>query len=101
MNDLTHPATAWTLAQVEALASAVASSTESLEANRVGYRIGTRINIDVLNAQQQLYTARRDLARARSEALMQGLRLKAAVGSLAESDIVAINQLLVDTRGTP
>lgn len=89
------------LAQVEALASAVESSAESLEANRVGYRIGTRINIDVLNAQQQLYTARRDLARAKGEALLHGLRLKAAVGALDESDIVAINRLLADSRGAP
>lgn len=89
-------------AQIEALSSAVASSSDSVDANRVGYRIGTRINIDVLNAEQQLYTTRRDLARAKIETLMHGLRLKAATGSLDESDVVALNTLLAtngkDTR---
>jgi outer membrane protein len=81
-------------AQVDALASAEVSSQSAVEDNKVGYRIGTRINIDVLNAQQQLYTTRRDLARARVDALMQGLRLKAAVGTLDESDVMAVNRLL-------
>ena len=81
-------------AQIEALDSAVASSRDAVEANRIGYRIGTRINIDVLNAEQQLYTAKRDLVRAKTETLMQGLRLKAAVGELGDADVAAINQLL-------
>jgi outer membrane protein len=82
-------------AQIEALSSAVVSSQSSVEANKIGYRIGTRINIDVLNAEQQLYATRRDLAKARIETLMQGLRLKAAVGTLDEPDVAAVNQLLV------
>lgn len=81
-------------AQVAALESAVASSRQSVEANKVGYRTGTRINVDVLNAEQQLYAAQRDLVKARYEALLQGLRLKAAVGILGEADVVALNQLL-------
>lgn len=80
-------------AQVEALSSAVTSSSSAVEANRVGYRIGTRINIDVLNAEQQLYATRRDLARAKIEMLMQCLRLKAAVGALDESDVAAVAPL--------
>jgi outer membrane protein len=84
-------------AQVEALASAVTSSRNAVDANQVGYRIGTRINIDVLNAEQQLYATRRDLARTKLETLMHGLRLKAAVGVLEESDIVALNRLFADS----
>lgn len=86
-------------AQVEALSSAVLSSQEAVKANQIGYRIGTRINIDVLNAEQQLYAARRDLARARMETLMHGLRLKAATGSLAEQDVIGVNALLDDSGG--
>lgn len=86
-------------AQVEALSSAVLSSQEAVKANQTGYRIGTRINIDVLNAEQQLYAARRDLTRARMETLMQGLRLKAATGSLAEQDVIGVNALLDGSGG--
>lgn len=82
------------LAQVKALEAAQVSSQSSLDANKLGYEVGVRINIDVLNAQQQLYATRRDLAKARYDTLAAQLRLKAAAGTLAESDIEAINALL-------
>lgn len=81
-------------AQVAALESAIRSSKSSVDANKIGFRIGTRINIDVLNAEQQLYAAQRDWHRARAETLMQGLRLKAANATLDEADLLAINDLL-------
>jgi outer membrane protein len=81
-------------AQVDALASAITSSKSSVDSNKIGFRIGTRINIDVLNAEQQLYAAERDWHKARAETLMQGLRLKAANATLAEADLGAINNLL-------
>jgi hypothetical protein len=59
-----------------------------------------RINIDVLNAQQQLFTTQRDLARARYDVLINGLRLKATAGALIEQDIQAVNGLLVDPAST-
>src|SRR5690606_13343648 len=82
------------LAQIRALEAAEISSRKALEANQTGYEVGVRINLDVLNAQQQLYATQRDLARARYETLMAGLRLKAAAGLLTEDDIEAINRLL-------
>jgi outer membrane protein len=82
------------LAQVKALEAAEISSTSALESNKLGYQVGIRINIDVLNAQQQLYSTKRDLAKARYDTLMNGLRLKAAAGTLTENDLVAINVLL-------
>lgn len=85
------------LSQVKALEAAEVSSTSALESNRLGYDVGVRINIDVLNAQQQLYSTRRDLAKARYDTLVNGLRLKAAAGTLAEADLTALNALL-DTR---
>lgn len=60
-----------------------------------GYRIGTRINIDVLNAQQQLHAAQRDLFKARADTLLHSLRLQAAIGELDGADLQALNQLLV------
>lgn len=83
------------LAQVRALEAAEISSQSSLESNRLGYQVGVRINIDVLNAQQQLFSTRRDLAKARYDTLMNGLRLKAAAGTLKEEDLGPINALLV------
>jgi outer membrane protein len=82
------------MAQVDALASAVVSSRDAVEANRIGYRIGTRLGIDVLNAEQQLFAALRDVAKARYETILHGLRLKAAAGVLDETDLIALNALL-------
>lgn len=82
------------LSRIQALRAAEKSSLASLEANRTGYELGVRVNIDVLNAQQQLYETRRALSRARYETLMNSLRLKAASGILSDGDIVAINNLL-------
>ncbi|GGI54066.1 TolC family outer membrane protein [Oxalicibacterium solurbis] len=82
------------LAQVKALEAAERSSKSALDSNLLGYQVGVRINIDVLNAQQQLYATQRDLAKARYDTLMNSLRLKAAAGTLREEDLVRINTLL-------
>lgn len=82
------------LSQVRALEAAETSSKLALEANRLGYDVGVRINIDVLNAQQQLYSTRRDLAKARYETLLASLKLKAAAGALGETDLADLNALL-------
>jgi outer membrane protein len=81
------------LSQIRALEAAEVSSKSALDSNRLGYEVGVRINIDVLNAQQQLYSTRRDLAKARYDTLMNGLRLKAAAGSLSEADLMQFNEL--------
>ncbi|ODS95400.1 MAG: channel protein TolC [Lautropia sp. SCN 69-89] len=83
------------LAQVGALEAAERSSRLALESNLLGYQVGVRINIDVLNAQQQLYSTQRDLARARYDALLNGLRLKSTAGGLGEDDVAQVNTLLV------
>ena len=82
------------LAQVKAFEAAQVSSASALDANKLGYDVGVRINIDVLNAQSQLYDTRQKLAKARYDTLMAQLKLKAAAGSLVEDDIKAINALL-------
>ncbi len=82
-------------AQVKALEAAEASSQLALEATQLGYRVGIRVNVDVLNAQSQLYQTRRDLARARYDLLLGTLRLRQASGRLVPSDIQGIDALLV------
>ena len=82
------------LAQVKAFEAALTSSQLSVESNKLGYEVGVRINIDVLNAQSQLYETRQKLVRARMDTLISLLRLKAAAGSLGEDDVAAINALL-------
>jgi outer membrane protein len=81
------------LAQVRAYEAALLSSMSALESNKLGYEVGVRINIDVLNAEQQVYVTKRDLARARFDTLLAQLKLKAAVGSLGEVDLEQINPL--------
>lgn len=80
--------------QVKALEAAEASSQSALEANQLGYQVGVRINIDVLNAQSQLFQTKRDLAQARYNVLLGQLRLKQASGQLTPADLQAINALL-------
>jgi outer membrane protein len=80
--------------QVKALEAAEASSQSALDANRLGYQVGVRINIDVLNAQSQLFQTKRDLAQARYNVLLGGLRLKQASGRLVPEDLLPINSLL-------
>ncbi|HRN75071.1 TolC family outer membrane protein [Ottowia sp.] len=83
------------LGQVKALEAAEQSSLTALQANQLGYQVGVRINIDVLNAQSQLFQTRRDLARARYDVLVGLLRLKQASGSLDYTDLLPINRMLM------
>ena len=53
-----------------------------------------RVNLDVLNAQTQLYSTQRDLAKARYDVIVNSLRLRQAAGQLQPADITAANQLL-------
>ena len=82
------------MAQVKALEAALVSSRSALDSNKLGYEVGVRINIDVLNAQQQVFSTLRDLSRARYDTILNGLRLKAASGTLGEADVEEVNRLL-------
>jgi outer membrane protein len=82
------------IAQVSALEAALVSSQSALDSNKLGYEVGVRINIDVLNAQQQLFSTRRDLATARYNTITNYLKLKAAAGSLREEDLAEVNKAL-------
>jgi outer membrane protein len=82
------------LAQVKAYEAAEISALSALEANKLGYEVGVRINIDVLNAQDTLFTTRRDLAKARYDTILNGLKLKAQAAVLNDEDLQAVNALL-------
>jgi len=82
------------LAQVKALDAAIASSRSSLQANETGFKVGMRVNIDVLNALSQLYETQRQADKARYDVLINALRLKDAAGQLAPADIAALSALL-------
>ena len=81
-------------AQVAAFEAAESSSKLALEATQLGYKVGVRVNLDVLNAQTQLYTTRRDLAKARYDVVLNSLKLRQAAGQLKPADVEAANQLL-------
>ena len=82
------------LSQVKALQAAEASSQSALDANKLGYQVGVRINIDVLNSQSQLFQTKRDLAKARHDVLLGQLRLLQASGTLQAGDLQNITRLL-------
>jgi outer membrane protein len=80
--------------QASALEAAEASSQLSLEATQVGYRVGMRVNLDVLNAQMQLYSAKRDLANARNDVVAGAFKLRQAAGTLGPEDVLMADRLL-------
>jgi outer membrane protein len=82
------------LGQIKALEAAERSSQVALEANNLGYKVGVRINIDVLNSQSQLYQTKRDLSKARYDLLVGVLKLRQANGSLKYEDLQQINSML-------
>jgi outer membrane protein len=82
------------LAQVKALEAAESSSQLALEATQLGYKVGVRVNLDVLNAQTQLFQTRRDLAKARYDVILGGLKLRLASGQLKPADVASVNALL-------
>jgi outer membrane protein len=82
------------VARVRALEQAVVSTKAQLDSTKLGLDVGVRTNLDVLDAEQQVLSARRDLAGARYAYLLAGLSLKAAVGELGPADLTEIDQYL-------
>lgn len=81
-------------ARTQALAQAVVSSESQLQSTKLGLEVGVRTRVDVLNAQQQLFAAQRDLAAARYETIKSGLALKATAAALTEADLAAMDVFL-------
>jgi len=82
------------LASVKAFEAAERSSESAVESSRLGFQVGTLINIDVLIAVDTLFTTRSQLQQARYSTILNALRLKASASSLSDDDLIAINSLL-------
>lgn len=80
--------------QVEAFGQALISAKSALEATQAGFEVGTRTIVDVLIAEQRYFQAQRDNSTARHTYIVDHLRLKAAAGVLADTDLRAVNQIL-------
>jgi outer membrane protein len=83
------------VAQVKAYEQALMSSQSQLDSTSLGYEVGVRTSVDVLNAQQQFFSAKRDLLQSRYNYLISALKLKSAAGQLSEADLTEINQQLL------
>ena len=82
------------VANVTAQTQAVISATSALEATQVGYKVGTRNIVDLLQAEKNLYSAEKNLANAKYDYILANLRLALAAGTIDPSNIVEINNLL-------
>ena len=83
------------IAQVKAFEQALISTQSQVDSTKLGYEVGVRTSVDVLNAEQQYFTAKRDLLQARYNYLVNIIRLKASAGVIAEVDLADINQQLL------
>lgn len=81
-------------ARAQALRQAVESNQAALESTEAGFEVGTRTQVDVLLALQDLFRAQRDQAAARYAFVVDRLLLQRAVGTLSEADLRLINQFL-------
>jgi len=82
------------MAQVKAYEAAEASAKLALEATQLGYRVGVRINKDVLDAQNLLANTQKDLYKARYDVLVASMKLRQASGTLRPEDLDSFNKLL-------
>lgn len=89
------------LAQVGAYEAAESSAKLALEATQTGYKVGVRINKDVLDAQTSLSNTQKDLYKARYDVLVAGVKLRQATGTLKPEDLQDLNRLLASPAGTP
>jgi len=83
------------IAQVKAYEQALISSQSQVDSTKLGYEVGVRTSVDVLNAEQQYFLAKRDLLQSRYNYLVNIIRLKSNAGVVAEADLADINQQLV------
>jgi outer membrane protein len=76
---------------VKAFDAATVSAQSALEATSAGFDVGTRTQVDVLNAQSDVFNARRNYAQARYVYILNQLRLEQAAGTLDIEDLERVN----------
>ncbi len=89
-----HLQTTVDVATTNARRQAITSSKSAFEATQAGYEVGTRNIVDVLNVQQNLFTAVRDYANARYQYVLDMLRLKREAGIISPQDVYELNNWL-------
>ena len=82
------------LASVKAYEAAERSTSSALESSKLGFQVGTLINIDVLIALDTLITTRSQLQQARYSTILNAIKLKAHAAALSDEDLISINTLL-------
>jgi len=82
------------VAKIAALEQSLQSTRTALEATTLGRDVGTRTELDVLDAQQRVFTVQLDLAQARNDYLLGRLKLAAAAGELQQSDLRTLDDFL-------
>ena len=82
------------VAQVNAFDQAVKSAQVSYDSTKLGLEVGVRTNLDVLNQQQQVFQTRFNLAQSYYNFVINGLKLKQAVGTLSDPDVEELNRAL-------
>ncbi|MBM3106384.1 TolC family outer membrane protein [Pseudomonas sp. V1] len=89
-----HRAVNTDVEQVQARKQSIISNQSALEATEIGYQVGTRNIVDVLDAQRQLYTSVRDYNNTRYDYILDNLRLKQAAGTLSPQDLTDLSRYL-------
>jgi outer membrane protein len=84
------------VARVNARKQAIKSTQSALDATLAGYEVGTRNIVDVLNAQNAVFSAQRDYANSRYDYVLNSMRLKENAGTLSPEDIAALEAFLVE-----
>lgn len=86
------------ISRVQALEQAVRSTQAAVEAIEAGFQVGTRTSVDVLDAERELFGAKRDFSAARYQFIVDILSLKQAAGTLSFEDLELVNVWLTDTQ---
>ncbi len=89
-----HRAVNTDVEQVQARKQSIISNQSSVQATEIGYQVGTRNVVDVLDAQRQLYASVRDYNNTRYDYILDNLRLKQAAGTLSPTDLQDLSRYL-------
>ena len=79
---------------MKAYEAAERSSTSALESSKLGFQVGTLINVDVLIALDSVISTRSQLQQARYNTILNAIKLKASASALSDEDLISINTLL-------
>jgi len=83
------------IAKVKALQKLVEANEGIVQAKSTAYESGLSSNLEVLDAERDLFFARSEFALARYEYVINTLGLKRAAGILSDRDIQGISQLIL------